>query len=93
MFCAKTIENLVWPEEPLPQIRARHAQEKWCRGRLPQSSQVFQKIFLQKKTPYESGSDSSTSSDDSEEPSHIIPRISVAVYPGMWFWLQNAKSL
>ena len=81
---------------------ARHAQEKWCRGRFPQSSQVLQKDFLQKKTPHKSRSDSSTSSNDSEEPSHIIPRISVAVYkkiPGSAFttiffdvWPKNAFS-
>ncbi len=70
---------------------ARHAQEKWCRGRFPQSSQVLQRDFLQKKTPHKSGSDSSTSSNDSERPSQIIPRISVAVFKKIWFWLQNVK--
>ena len=47
---------------------------------FPLSSQVLQKDFLQKKTPHKSGFDSSTSSNDSKEPSYKIPRISVAVY-------------
>ena len=77
MFCEKTESDRksLWRK-----IRARHAQEKWCRGRFPLSSQALQKDFLQKKAPHKSGFDGSTSSNDSEEPSHKIPRLSVAVY-------------
>ena len=88
MICEKTESDRksLWRK-----IRARHAQEKWCWGRFPLSSQVLQKDFLQKKTPHESGFDSSTSSNDSEEPSHKIPRISVAVYKENLILLQHAK--
>ena len=89
MFCEKTESDRksLWRK-----IRARHAQEKWCRGRFPLSSQVLQKDFLQKKTPHKSGFDSSTSSNDSEEPSHKIHRISVAVYKENLILIATCKS-
>ena len=84
-------ENRVWPKEPLAQDPRK---TKWCRGRFPLSSQVLQKDFLQKKTPHKSGFDSSTSSNDSEEPSHChkIPRISVAVYKENLILIATCKS-
>ena len=63
-----------------------------ARARSPSTARSFKKDFLQKKIPHKSGSDSSASSNDSEEPSHIIPRISVVVYKENMILIAKCKS-
>ena len=73
---------------------ARSAQDKMVPGQVPPVQPGPSKGFPKKKTPHKSGFDSSTSSNDSEEPSHChkIPRISVAVYKENLILIATCKS-
>ena len=88
MFCEKTESDRksLWRK-----IRAR---QNGAGAGSPCPARSFKRISLKKKTPHKSGFDSSTSSNDSEEPSHChkIPRISVAVYKENLILIATCKS-
>ena len=82
-------ENRVWPKEPLAQdMRKRNG----AGAGSPCPARSFKRISYKKKTPHKSGFDSGTSSNDSEEPSHKIPCISVAVYKENLILIATCKS-
>ena len=85
MSCEKTESDRksLWRK-----IRAR----EMVPGQVPPVQPGPSKGFPTKKTPHKSGFDSSTSSNDSEEPSHKIPRISVAVYKENLILIATCKS-
>ena len=88
MFCEKTESDRksLWRK-----IRAR---QNGAGAGSPCPARSFKRISLKKKIPYKSGFDSSTSSNDSEEPSHChkIPRISVVVYKENLILIATCKS-